>query len=95
MKHHTKWGSLAGLTVKRDDVTGLAPAGDLVLIDKSSFLFDSLLLMLGPEGKKTKYIKHYANVISPIGAFFHFNISTTQLKVETVLIVFLKSIVKY
>jgi len=57
--------------------------------------FDSLLLMLGPEGKKTKYIKRYANVISPIGAFFHFNISTTQLKVETVLIVFLKSIVKY
>lgn len=51
MKHHTKWGSLAGLTVKRDDVTDLAPAGDLGLSDKSSFLFNSLLLMLGPDEK--------------------------------------------
>ncbi len=55
--NHTKWGSLAGLTVKRDDVTGLVPMGDLGLIDKSSFLFDSLLLMFGPEGEREK-IKH-------------------------------------
>ena len=38
--------------MKRDDVTGLAPTGDLGLIDKSSFLFDSLLF--GPDGEKEK-----------------------------------------
>lgn len=52
MYHHTRWGSLAGLTVKRDDVTGLAPTDDLGLTDKSSFRFDSLLLTFGPGGKK-------------------------------------------
>lgn len=36
--------------MKRDDVTGLAPTGDLGLIEKSSFLFDSLLF--GPDWKK-------------------------------------------
>lgn len=40
--------------MKRDDITGLAPTGDLGLIDKSSFLFDSLLLMFGPDGQTQK-----------------------------------------
>lgn len=44
---------MAGLTVKRDDVTVLAPTGDLALIEKSSLRLDSLLLMFGP-GKKQK-----------------------------------------
>ena len=44
--------------MKRDDVTGLAPTGDLGLIDKSSFLFDALLLIFGPDGKKNK-IKNF------------------------------------
>lgn len=39
---------MAGLTVKRDDVTGLAPTGDLDLTEKSSLRLDSLLLMFGP-----------------------------------------------
>lgn len=59
--HHTKWGSSAGLTVKRDDVTGLAPTGDLGLIDKSSFFFTSLLLMFGPDEEKNK-VKQSANI---------------------------------
>lgn len=48
--------------MKRDDVTGLAPTGDLGLIDKSSFLLDSLLLMFGPDGKKNKF-RHSTTVI--------------------------------
>lgn len=48
---------MAGLTVKRDDVTGLAPTGDLALIEKSSLRLDSLLLMFGPGIKKTKKTK--------------------------------------
>ena len=38
--------------MKRDEVTVLAPTGDLGLIDKSSFLFDSLFLF-GPDREKT------------------------------------------
>lgn len=39
--------------MKRDEVPGLAPTGDLGLIDKSSFLFDSLFLF-GPNEEKIK-----------------------------------------
>lgn len=46
----TMWGSLAGLTVKRDGIIGLAPTADLALTGKSSFLWDSLLLALDPDG---------------------------------------------
>lgn len=44
--------------MKREDVTGLAPTGDLGLIDKSSFFLDSLLLMFGPDGEKNRIKKH-------------------------------------
>lgn len=57
INHHTKWGSLAGLTVKREDVTELAPTGNLAFKDESSFRFDSLLLLFGPDdGQKEKHI---------------------------------------
>lgn len=50
---HTKWGSSAGLTVKRDEVFEPLPTGDRGLIDRSSFLFDSLLLF-GPDEEKKR-----------------------------------------
>lgn len=53
---------MAGLTVKRDDVTGLAPTGDLDLTEKSSLRLDSLLLMFGPA----EYFKQ--NRILPLRA---------------------------
>lgn len=54
MQHHTRCGSSAGLTVKRDEVTEFTPTADLGLTDKSSFLFDSLLF--GPKRDKKNNI---------------------------------------
>lgn len=52
---------MAGLTVNRDDVTGLAPTGDLDLTEKSSLRLDSLLLMFGPAEEMKQ------NRILPLG----------------------------
>lgn len=56
MQHHTRCGSSAGLTVKRDEVTEFTPTGDLGLTDKSSFLFNSLLF--GPKRDKKQHQHH-------------------------------------
>lgn len=50
--------------MKRDDVTGLTPTGDLGLIEKSSFFLDSLLLMFGPGGEKNTIKQHEDSHVS-------------------------------
>lgn len=56
--------------MKRDDVTGLDPMGNLGLIDKSSFLFDSLLL--GPERQGGKNNVNYSGVGLSVPEPFHY-----------------------